>query len=176
MKWGTFSQWGQVGEWVSPTGAHQQPDCFAMSSSRRSRNQLAVFQSLAAQAPVHTWEDMKRTSVKNWSICVLNYHGRASHSPLQPRTVNGQWRPQVERKFSYQKKKKKKNHMRWQKFINSWFWTSLNMLKGLRFNSPLFPSDERIHEQWNDQEMVKRRREKPNTEVIYTSPPLSDNW
>ena len=108
MKWGTFSQWGQVGEWVSPTGAHQQPDCFAMSSSRRSRNQLAVFQSLAAQAPVHTWEDMKRTSVKNRSICVLNYHGRASHSPLQPRTVNGQWRPQVERKFSYQKKKKKK--------------------------------------------------------------------
>lgn len=49
-----------------------------MSSSRRSRNQLGVFQSLAAQAPVHTWEDKKRTEVKNSRMCVLNSRGSAS--------------------------------------------------------------------------------------------------
>lgn len=51
-------------EWVSLTGSHQQPDCSVMSSSRRSRNQLGVFQSPAAQGPVHTGEDKKRTGEK----------------------------------------------------------------------------------------------------------------
>ena len=66
-----------TGAWVSLTGSHQQPDCSVTSSSRRPRNQLGVFQPLAAQAPVHTGETGKE-QVRNTSICVLNYYGSAS--------------------------------------------------------------------------------------------------
>lgn len=67
-----------TGECAGLTGSHQPPGCSVMSSSRKPRNQLGVFQSPAAPAPAHTWGHKKRTEVKTSSISVLNYHGRVS--------------------------------------------------------------------------------------------------
>lgn len=113
-----------AGEWVSLLGSHQQPDCCAMSSWRRPRTQLAVFRSLAAQAPVRTWRT--RMEQKWTTGAFVSQHSTAP--PPLPFAANSYYR--VITATDEKEVQSPPNPTKQQKSVS----------EGLAFTSCLFPS------------------------------------